>query len=125
MPSIELSGTFANVPDLRARGGFTFERGGFSGTAIVNYVSDEIDSGANPVGHIGSWTTADANVAYEFNSSGNLLRGVRAALSVTNIFDRDPPYAFSPSLAYQGIYFDSTNTSAIGRYVSLTLRKSF
>lgn len=124
-PEVELSGTIASVPDLKLRGGLSWRAGGFSATGIVNYVSGEADTGTLARNHIASWTTADLNLAYEFSQTQGLSRGLKVALAVSNLFDRNPPYAQSPSQSYPGIYFDSTNSSAVGRFVSLNLRKSW
>ena len=40
LPTVELSGTIFNAPTLKARGGLTWQGGGFSATGIVNYISD-------------------------------------------------------------------------------------
>ena len=124
-PETVQSGTIANPPDWRARGGLTWEKSGFVMSGVVNYVSGAADTGVTPNEDIASWTTVDANLAYDFGQQAGALSELRIALSVTNLFDRDPPYAFSPSLLQQGIYFDSTTSSPLGRIVAVTLRKRF
>ncbi len=124
-PETVQSGTIANPPDWRARGGLTWEMSGLAATGIVNYVSGAADTGVTPNEDIAAWTTVDANLAYDFGQQAGALSDLRIALSVTNLFDRDPPYAFSPSLLQQGIYFDSTTSSPLGRIVAVTLRKRF
>lgn len=124
-PEVTLSGTIANVPDIRARGGLTWEKSGLAVTGIVNFVSSSTDTGVTPNANIDSWTTVDANLSYEFDSNAGALSDMRIALSATNLFDRDPPFAFSPSLLQQGIFFDSTTASPIGRLISVTVRKRF
>lgn len=124
-PEVMLSGTIANVPDLRARGGLTWEKSGFAATGIVNFVSSAIDTGVTPNATIDAWTTIDANLAYEVAGNRGALADLRIMLSVTNLFDRDPPFAFSPSFLQQGFFFDSTTASPLGRQLALTLRKRF
>jgi hypothetical protein len=124
-PSARLSGTVFNAPDFKARGGVTWQTGGFSASGIVNYLGDETDNGITPNEQIGSWTTVDATLSYNFDDSDAALRGVKVALSASNLFDRDPPRAASPAIAYGGLAYDSTNTSLVGRFVSLTVTKGW
>ena len=124
-PEVTLSGTIANVPDLRTRGGLTWETSGLAVTGIVNFVSSSTDTGVAPNADISSWTTIDANLSYDFDGDGGFLSGMRIALSATNLFDQDPPFALSPSFLQQGIFFDSTTASPLGRLVALTVRKRF
>lgn len=124
-PETIQSGTIANPPKWRARGGLSWEWSGVSATGIVNFVSGATDTGVAPNEEIDSWTTIDANVAYEFAQNGGALSGLRFALSVTNLLDEDPPSAFSPSLLQQGIFFDSTTSSPLGRVIAGSLRKRF
>lgn len=125
VPIATLSGTIFNVPELKARGGMTFERGGFSATFIANYIEGETDTGLVPYVPIASWTTADTTLSYRFADSSGFTNRLRVSFSVSNLFDKKPPYAGSPSLAYAGINYDSTNTSAIGRFVSLSISKGW
>ncbi|NHK27167.1 TonB-dependent receptor [Parvularcula flava] len=124
LPERQISGTISNAPELRSRAGVTYERGGVSVTGIVNYVDGSMDVGVTPSREIASWTTADLTIAYRF--AGRREEGGTAlSLSVTNLFDQDPPYAESPSRLYQGITFDSANSSVLGRFVAVSLRQSF
>ena len=124
-PSDILSGTIFNAPDFKARGGVSWQRGGMSASGIVNFVGTETDTGVTPNAKIGSWTTVDANLTYSFAGPSAFARGLKVAVSVSNLFDRDPPRAVSPALAYEGLAFDSTNGSLIGRFASLTLTKAW
>lgn len=124
-PSQVLSGTAFNAPDFKARGGLTWQKGGLSASGIVNYLGDETDTGVTPNETIASWTTVDANLAYSFAGKTAAAKGLKLTLSVSNLFDRNPPYAAGPALAYAGLAYDSTNTSLIGRSVSLTLTKAW
>ena len=125
VPDVTLSGTVFNPPDFKGRGGLTWRSGALTATGIVNYISSETDTGVIPNSRIGSWTTFDATVAYTFGNGADVARAFKVALSATNLFDRNPPYAASPGLAYTGLNFDSTNSSIIGRFVSLTLTKAW
>jgi outer membrane receptor protein involved in Fe transport len=125
VPAVTLTGTLFQPPKARVRSGLTWTYDGFTVTGIVNYISDETDTNVTPSAPVASWTTLDLNFAYRVRAGLGVLSGLEASLAVTNAFDREPPYAKGAALQAQGVYFDSTNTSAIGRFVALTLRKRF
>jgi outer membrane receptor protein involved in Fe transport len=123
-PLVTLSGTIFNVPKFKTRAGVSWDIGRFSTSGIVNYIDSEKDTGVAPNQKVSSWTTVDATLRYAPNWSG-LGRTVSVTLAVSNLLDQRPPYAKSPSLSYAGVSFDSTNSSIIGRFVSLTLKKGW
>ena len=118
-PEAELTGTIFNAPKFKTRGGVSYSNGPLSVTGIINYIGGETDTGVSPTVPIASWTTADTTIGYSFGGA----KGVKLMLAVSNLFDRMPPRAVSPDLAFPGTYFDSTNTSVIGRYVSVGVSK--
>jgi outer membrane receptor protein involved in Fe transport len=125
VPAIRLTGTLFNPPTVRVRSGLTWSYAGFTATGILNYVSSETDTNLAPAAPIGSWTTVDLNLAYRVPGGHSLLSGFEASLAITNLFDKAPPVAKGAALQAQGIQFDSANTSDIGRFVAVTLRKRF
>jgi hypothetical protein len=125
VPMVELSGTIFNVPDFKAQAGLGWQRRGFSVNGTIRYVADEKDTGQSPAGNIASWTTVDANVSYRFSRQAPLFPALTLGLAVTNLFNRDPPRAISPSISVPGLYFDSTNSSVIGRFISVHLAASW
>ena len=110
--------------DLKVRGNLSWRTGGFTAFAAVNYVDDYRDHPDEAIAEsIDSWTTVDVSLAY---NAGNRLEnvvadGVRIGLSVTNLFDEDPPFAATPF----GLNFDTANANPFGRQVSVTLSKAF
>lgn len=123
LPEVELSGTIFNVPKFKARGGATWQAGGLSLTTTINYIASESDNGVSPAVNVASWTTVDANLAYDFaGNSGN--PGWKVALIASNLFDKAPPRSVSPA-TYEGLHFDSANASLIGRFVSVTVARSW
>jgi outer membrane receptor protein involved in Fe transport len=122
-PVEELAGTVFAPPHVRARLGATWMLGSWSFTGAANYVggSDNIYEPSAP--HVSSWTTLDAQMAYESPGDGALGR-FSVVLSGQNILDRDPPFVLFTS-GYPGLNYDSTNASPLGRFVSLKLTKSF
>lgn len=111
--TIDRVGTVYYVPEWRARGGLTWSDDAWSATAFLNYVDGSRD-GRLPTSRpsVASWTTVDLQLARKFER-------VQLALSVQNLFDREPPFA--ESFSETGINYDAENTSALGRFVSLRL----
>lgn len=124
-PSVTLSGTLFNPPKLRLRSGLTWTHGGLAATGVINYIAGETDNGVTPSVPVASWTTVDLNLAYSLAKTAPILPGLVASVSVTNAFDQAPPFARGAAAQFPGVYFDSTNTSPIGRYVALTLKERF
>jgi outer membrane receptor protein involved in Fe transport len=54
--------------------------------------------------------------------AGTWLSGTGVALTVTNLFDRSPPFVDDQ---LQGLGYDPANASPLGRFISLQLHKSF
>src|SRR3546814_8732969 len=67
-----------------------------------------------------SFTTVDATLSYRIGERRDMWSGLEFSLSAQNLFDRDPSL-----FAFTSVYvprYDATNTSVIGRYVSLAVR---
>jgi len=75
-----------------------------------------------PHERIKAWATVDLNLAYDFShlQTSGLLDGFKMALSITNLFDVNPPYATDP---FYSMGFDVFNADAVGRYTTLQLTK--
>ena len=122
--SFELAGTVFNPAKLKARAGAVWSRGGFTVSSFVNYIdgvtSDLIETPVDGA----SFTTVDANLLYTTGERDDLFSAMEFALSVSNLFNREPPgYAAPEIFIGQLQLYDSTNYSAIGRFVSLSISK--
>ncbi len=129
-----LSGTIFNVPRYKARGSMSWTQRGWSVSAFVNFTSSELDNtgtylyGPAPIaGHVASWTTVDAQLAYAVTARNAFLNDLKIAFSVQNLLDRVPPsipYTSIPG-EYAGLGFDPDNASALGRALALSVSKKF
>jgi outer membrane receptor protein involved in Fe transport len=70
-----------------------------------------------------SETTADLAFGYKLRAQAGFLNDSQIRFSITNVFDQDPPH-LNP-IAIYGQPYDSSNYSAIGRLMSLTVSKHF
>jgi iron complex outermembrane receptor protein len=122
-PTFTLSGVIFNPPKIRARVGTTWHRGAWSASSFVNFTGAEVDNSALTDVPIASWTTVDAQLSYQTPQDAGLLGGIRLSLAAQNLLDRDPPYVLGTSTFINGLHYDSTNASPLGRFVSLTITK--
>lgn len=126
-PVVQNIDTVFNPADLKLRGSASYSGRNFSAAAFVNYVDGYRTNNTPAALPIGSWTTVDLSLM--FDTRDNLARGgpfanTAVRLSVTNLFDRDPPTI--PLFADIGVDgYDPTNASPLGRFVSLELIKRF
>lgn len=114
-------GTLFNPAKFNSRLGVVWSKDNFTASSFVNYTDGVQDT----VGHTktASFTTFDTTLRYETGELGNVFSDLAFELSVQNLFGREPPL-YTPTSATAARY-DSTNYSAIGRFVSLSVSKHF
>lgn len=120
-----LTGRLNYPSEFKARVGATWWAGGWRGTWSINYLDDSVDDVVVPRARISSWTTLDANVEYRFQATEGWSSGLRMMLSATNLFDKSPPYTLGAARTNVGQYYDSINTSPMGRFVAFQISKSW
>ncbi len=104
--------------DLKMRGGAAWTRRNWTGGAFVNHVASYRDPSNMTDPKVDSWTTLDLNLEYSFASAAESAGGTRLALNVQNLSDRDPPFVDNA----RGTGYDPTNATALGRFVSMTVK---
>jgi iron complex outermembrane receptor protein len=124
-PPVALTGTVFNPPRFRSRLGVTWRRTAWSAAGFVNYVSSEIDNTNQVSTGIASWTTVDAQLTYSPATWGSVFRGLHISAAAQNLLNRDPPPVTGMTTYIYSLNYDSTNASALGRFVSLTIRKDW
>jgi outer membrane receptor protein involved in Fe transport len=86
-------------------------------SASVRYVGRYANDLVDPAVAIASWTTMDVAVGASLDG---VLPGVFAGslvqLTVRNLFNREPPYAWNPLVP---VGYDPVNASAMGRVVGV------
>src|SRR5690606_22137030 len=115
----DLAGTLFNPPKLRARFGGVWDRGGFSAAAFANYTGGVDDVSRNEEG--ASFTTVDMTLRYDTGYQRGAWSGVELEFAAQNVFDRAPPL-FTPLQDFAPPY-DSTNYSAVGRFLGVSVTK--
>jgi outer membrane receptor protein involved in Fe transport len=87
----------------------------------VNYIGGVLDTVESPGVFRASQTTTDLNVKYRLADDLPVVRNLTILFSVQNLFNVNPPDVQPGSPG--GIPYDSTNYSAIGRFVGLSVTK--
>lgn len=119
--AFDLSGTLYFPAELNSRLGAIWSYGGLSLSAFANYTSGVTNTISAMQDKTGSFTTFDSTLRYQTTPGNTPLSGLTLTLSVDNLFNRAPPTFTQPNQRYTP--FDSTNYSAIGRYVTVSVSK--
>ncbi|PVM92766.1 TonB-dependent receptor [Caulobacter endophyticus] len=115
---VELAGTAEYPADLRARVSATWSRGPYSVTGTLNHVGDlQTVAGSR----IQAQTTADLQAQFTARDGRGPLKGLVVAVTVQNLFDKDPPFYDAPV----GVGYDPANYDPAGRVVALQLTKAW
>lgn len=119
-PANNVVGTLGAPAKLRLRARTGIVVGAFDGGVGLNHVAGYRNPNVTPAEQVKSWTTVDLQLGVTIGSAAdrNSARSLRLALSVNNLFDRDPPYAQFRS-AGVNIGYDPEQASAIGRSFAL------
>lgn len=123
-PSIDVVDRVGSPADLRLRGEFGFSWGATDVSLFANHVGGYTNQTVTPNRAVASWTTIDLQLAHRLGSLIASVRDARLALSISNLFDRDPPFVENfTGLSASG--YDPEKASPIGRTIALQLVTSW
>lgn len=120
-PLVDFVNTAGNPIGLKVRGAASWSYSGFVASAFLNYLKSYNDTISVPAQEIASWTTVDASIAYHMQPSSGVFGGMQVALAAQNVFDEEPPF-YNNSI---GVGFDPQNATLVGRFVTLSIRKTW
>lgn len=110
-------------PEWRGSASLSWRQQQWRAGVFVNYVGSVFDTGPAAVNgqlfEVDSWTTVSLYGQYDFRRREDILDQTSLRLGVRNIEDKDPPVT-STNFGYFGSLANAT-----GRYVYVTLSKSF
>lgn len=125
-PLIDQLDTMQTPNSLRLRGGLSVNRGGFHIATFGNYIKDytsEIGPCSLEACRVGSWTTWDLNLGYDFDERhSGFLQGTRASLNIRNVFDRDPPFV---EVGLTGLGYNPVNSDPFGQHLTFQVSKQW
>jgi iron complex outermembrane receptor protein len=134
-PLVTRLDTIGNPISLRGRGGIGYSTGPFSANLFANYVGSYTNdqpitlvgaAAPEPISRVPSYTTFDLSLALSFprmQPRWEWLSGVRLGVTITNVFDKDPPIVQSVLTGGQSI--DPFAHGVMGRYMQFSLTKTF
>ena len=132
-PLISVLDTIANPVSMRARGSVGFMSGPFSATLMGSYVGPytndkpiSIQGVTQAVSRVGAWTTFDLNLSVSFPKDEerySFMQGTRLGVTVTNLFESQPPMVQSTMSGNSSI--DLFTHNAMGRFFQIQLTKAF
>jgi len=114
-----LAGTLFYPAKTSSRFGAVWQQGGFGASLFGNYKSGVTNTADGRKG--ASFTTFDATLHYDTGARDDAWSDVALELSAQNLLDRAPPLYAVTSL--MNTPYDSTNYSAVGRFLSLSVSK--
>jgi outer membrane receptor protein involved in Fe transport len=118
----KLAGTIFNPPHFRARGSLAWAKGPLNLAATVNRIGGIDDTRFPPaVTRVPGMTTFD--FALRLQPTRGIAKGFDLLLAVENAFNAKPSVIRTTSSL--DVPYDSTNYTPIGRFVSLTLARTW
>jgi iron complex outermembrane recepter protein len=125
-----VANTIAEPPKFRARSGIDWQWQSLTTEVALNHTGAYRNTLFNPQTSISSWTTVDLGLKFVApDNSYPALRGFSLVFNVQNLADRRPPYLTIPAgdlaIGRSAVPFDGTNASAVGRFVSLEVRREW
>lgn len=119
LPTVDVLDTIGNPVDLRVRGSLGWRMGGWSANAFANYTDSYRNTAITPNVMVDSQATYDLTASYTFEGEG-LTNGVRVSVNAMNVLDSEPPIALNGTFSW-----DSQAASAMGRFISFEISKSW
>ena len=113
-----------NPMRFKARGSLSWAYNDFYANLYINHVNAYKNNLANPEQQVAATTTFDVRLAYTLDTSG-WFKDTTLALGAVNLFDKKPPFVNVAQSNNGGGGFDPTQTSPVGRVVSVSLDKKF
>lgn len=113
-PAVDMLGTINNPLDLRGRAGAVWTQGPANAAIFMNYAGGYRNNAVSPAQDVSAWTTFDMQASY------SLRPGLVISFQAQNILDAAPPFVDSSSFGY-----DPAAANAIGRQLSVSIRKSW
>ena len=121
LPETQLSGNVFNPPRYRARGLARYEAGPLRGNVAINYLGSLRDPRFANADRVSASATVDLGLTYDIIAGESRDPGLSVSLTVQNLFNFEPERI--GGLGPTDTPFDSTNFSAIGRFVAFGIRR--
>jgi iron complex outermembrane receptor protein len=108
-------------PKFRARVGASWEHNRFVSSSYINHIGGVTNNNVAGNPRVASMTTVDLVLQYQWASA--LTGDAGLSIAVANALNERPPFMQPLQTGY--VNYDSTNYSALGRVVNVTVTKRF
>lgn len=119
----DLAGIVDFPAHFRGRAGVIWSSKHLTLSGFANYVGSLKNRRVNPAARVRPMTTFDMTALLRIESTNAFLRDVDLSISVHNLTNKDPSYVHP--ISGHHINYDSTNHSAVGRFISASIFKKF
>lgn len=116
-PAVDVLNTIDTPPKTRLRADLGWNNGSWRVSTRLNWIGAYDNNLVRPTERVDATKIVDFHTDYRFDSDGGALSGLTIALDIENVFDTEPEFV------NQIGGFDAQVASAIGRMVSVSLRK--
>lgn len=123
LPYERRSGVIFTPPKFRARGSASWESSTVQLSASLNYLDGTLDNRLPVAAHIGAFTTLDLSGSYRTGKGHGPFDDLELRIGIQNLLDKRPDLIRVSDPTW--VPFDSTNHSAIGRFVSFSVTKQW
>lgn len=120
-PIFDLAGTVFHPPHWHGRAGAVFDSRRAELSAFVNYIGPRRENRFASTKTIPSFVTLDVNALVRAGTEQGPLGKVEFMVSVLNLLNEKPHFVLQSST--NAAPYDSTNESAVGRFVRASIRK--
>ncbi|MBY8823317.1 TonB-dependent receptor domain-containing protein [Sphingomonas colocasiae] len=120
-PFLQVAGTIFNSPHWRLRSGAVYEQGGLSVAAWLGHIGKVTDDRTATHVQVAGQTSLDLTVRYRTHEGTGATDNMEFALSVQNLLNDKPATIRTDRVQF--VPYDSTNYSAIGRFVGFSITK--
>jgi iron complex outermembrane receptor protein len=119
--------TYYYPVSLRGRGQVGWAKNGIGLNLFFNYIgsyTNTLPITGRPQSKVPAWTTLDLGVTYTVPKSSSVLGGLRFAVNIQNLTDKDPPIVLTQAGSNYGA-FDPSNANIFGRIFNFQVTKDF
>ena len=122
-PVIQMAGTIFNPPHWRGRAGASLQGPRFGLSGFLNYVGSTIETRFPAHERVGSFVTLDLAATLRTGTQAGALSNVELSISALNLLDEQPDRIANSEP--EAPPYDSTNQSAVGRFIAFSVRKAW
>ena len=122
-PAFQMAGIIFNPPHWRGRLGAVWQGRNTGLSAFVNYVGATRDNRFPAVERIGPFVTLDLGASLRTGAGAGPFRGMELRLSALNLLNEEPDVIRNSQP--EAPPYDSTNQSPVGRFIGLSVRKTW